>query len=268
MPPKIVGICPAAGRGTRLGDMPGSKELFPIGFHPYEINGAIKYYPKPISQYLLESMVSAGAERLFMIVSSGKEELMRFYGNGQRIGAKIAYLYQETLNGMPFALDLPFDWLQNEITLFGMPDTLIEPRDAFAQLLAAHLANKDDVTLGLFKTANPQKFGMVELDDNDNIIYCIDKPDQTHLEYLWGIAVWNYNFSIVLHEYLEKYLKPGLESELVLSKVFSRAIAVNLKVRGYKFLNGSYLDIGTVDDLRQTILHVLEKYPGPGADRE
>jgi glucose-1-phosphate thymidylyltransferase len=145
-----------------------------------------------------------------------------------------------------------------------MPDTLIEPSDAFARLLAAHIDREDDVTLGLFKTSRPQKFGMVELDQEHNIVYCIDKPDRTHLDYLWGLAVWNYRFTQLLHEFVSQSSAQGVTSEVVLSTVFSRAIALNFKVRGVPFEDGFYFDIGTADDLWLTMTHILKNKPIPG----
>ncbi len=260
---KIIGICPAAGQGTRLGYMPGSKELITIGFYQQVVEGEILYCPKAISHYLVESMVQAGAKNIFFVIGQGKYDLLRFYGDGSRFNAQIAYLFQEELNGMPFAIDLSYDWITEEtITLFGMPDTLIEPRTAFEQLLAVFQQNEDDVTLGLFKTDKPHKFGMVEMEGR-NVVHIIDKPVQTSLKYLWGMAVWNYKFSSLMHECLQQKLKKGLVTEVVLGDIFIHAITSGLRVGGYSFDEGHYLDIGTADDLYKAMLHALERYPHP-----
>jgi len=258
---KIIGICPAAGKGTRLGNMPGSKELITIGFQTQA--DEFVYYPKAISQYLVEAMTQAGTENIFFVVGEGKYDLLKFYGDGHRFGVKIAYLFQEKLNGMPFAIDLAYDWnSEDTLTLFGMPDTLIEPRDAFTQLLAISQQHDDDVVLGLFKTDKPHKFGMVEMVER-KVVRIIDKPVQASLEYLWGIAVWNYKFSSLMHKYLQQELKNGLTTEVILGDVFLQAIAKGLKVSGYAFENGRYFDIGTVDDLYRAMMYALETYPHP-----
>jgi glucose-1-phosphate thymidylyltransferase len=256
----LVGICPAAGHGKRLGPLPISKELFPIGFHYYTVNKETRLYPKPISQYLIESMVKANARKIFMVISSHKKSLIDFYKNGTQFGTQIAYIYQEIQTGMPFALDLAFNWIdENTITLFGMPDTLFEPRNAFSMLLETHLCNGSDVTLGLFKTNQPQKFGMVKLDTEQNALICIDKPKQTSLKYMWGIAVWNYKFSNFMHICLTDILAEKTNSEVVLSTIFNQAISdTTLKVQGYKFSEGYYIDIGTVQDLKRATLKAMQ----------
>ena len=81
MATKIAGIIPAAGQGTRLGPMPGCKELFPIGFQAYNVEGQTIYYPKAISQYLVEGLVGAGAEEIFIILGKEKHDIMNFYGD-------------------------------------------------------------------------------------------------------------------------------------------------------------------------------------------
>lgn len=258
-PLNLVGICPAAGHGKRLGPLPISKELFPIGFHCHTVNNETSLYPKPISHYLIESMVKAKARKIFMVISSHKKNLIDFYKNGTQFGTQIAYLYQEVQHGMPFALDLAFNWIdKNTTTLFGMPDTLFEPRNAFSLLLETHLYDGNDVTLGLFKTNQPQKFGMVKLDAKHNVLAFIDKPKHTSLKYMWGMAVWNYKFSDFMHTYLANISEERINSEVVLSTIFNKAIMdTTLKVQGHKFGEGYYIDIGTVQDLRRAILKTM-----------
>jgi len=243
--------------------MPGSKELVTIGFQQTSVAGHTHYAPKAISHYLVESMALAGAENIFFVIGREKYDVVKFYGDGSRFGVNIAYLFQEALNGMPFAIDLAYDWITDEtITLFGMPDTLIEPQNAFSQLLTAYHHHGDDVTLGLFTTDKPHKFGMVELDGRD-VTRIIDKPAHTSLRYLWGMAVWNYKFASLMHDYLKQELATGITAEVVLGDVFVYAMAQGLTVRGYAFDAGRYLDIGTVDDLYRAMTHALDNYPHP-----
>lgn len=261
--PNIIGICPAAGQAARLGHIPASKELITVGFQQEYKEGQTRYYPKPISQYLVESMIQSGAEKVFFVIGPGKYDLLNFYGNGSRFNVQIAYLFQEKLDGMPFAIDLSYSWItEKTTTLFGMPDTLIEPRNAFEELLEVFQQNDDDVTLGLFQTNKPHKFGMVETKGRD-IIHIVDKPAKTSLKYLWGIAVWGYEFSSLMHNYLKQKLRKDLVAEVVLGDVFVHAIANGLKVRGHKFNKGFYLDIGTADGLYGAMSYILKQYPHP-----
>jgi glucose-1-phosphate thymidylyltransferase len=250
-PQHIAGIIPAAGRGTRLAPLPFSKELFPLGYQKIPIDNKVQWRPKTVSQYLIERMVTAGVKRIFFILGTAKEAIMEYYGNGGRFGIDIAYLFQEELAGMPFALDLARPWLRDETVLFGMPDTIIQPKDVFRRLLQAHVARQADLTLGVFRTETPQKFGMVELDADDRVIRNVDKPKETNLEYMWGIGCWSPSFTELMGEFLKN--SPDAKREVVLSEVFQYAHEQNFNVRAVRLDDGEYLDIGTVDELRRAI---------------
>ncbi len=243
----IVGLIPAAGKGTRLAPFPCPKELFPVGYQDYEVNGRLERRPKVVSQYLLEQMVKAGARRIFIIVGEGKQDIMHYYGAGRRFGTNVAYLYQDVLRGMPFALDLAYPWLRGETVIFGMPDTIVEPRDAFARLVAHHQAREADLTLGIFDTDTPWKFSPVKLDDEGRVVYNVDKPCQTDLYNTWGICCWGPRFTELMHHFLAQIAQK--DREVVLSEVFGEALRQDLAVYGLYFADGQYLDIGTADEL-------------------
>lgn len=243
----IVGLIPAAGKGTRLYPFPCPKELFPIGYQDIQINGSTMKRPKVISQYLIENIILAGAQRIFIILGEDKHDIMRYYGDGSRFGVDFAYLYQEQLHGMPFALNLANPWMNDAIVLFGMPDTIIEPKDTFKKLLAFHKSSSSDLTLGLFSTENSSKFGMVDIDDENNIRSIIDKPKQTTFKYMWGCGCWSQSFTSLMHDFLTT--NPFSGREIVLGDLFMLAVEVGLKVTGLIFENGKYIDIGTVEEL-------------------
>lgn len=243
----IVGLIPAAGKGTRLAPFPCPKELFPVGYQDYEVKGNIERRPKVVSQYLFEEMLAAGAERIFIIVGEDKHDILRYYGDGHRFGAQVCYLYQEELRGMPFALDLAYPWLRGETVVFGMPDTIVEPKDAFAQMLHRHWATGADLTLGLFATEAPWKLCPVETDDQGRVTYLVDKPRQTHLRNTWGICCWGERFTELMHQYLLE--APYAGKEIVLADVFNEALRQGWNVQGLHFTDGQYLDIGTAEEL-------------------
>ena len=244
---QIVGIIPAAGKGTRLYPFPCPKELFPVGFQDFTLDGVIQKRPKVISQYVIENIIRAGAERIFIILGDDKHDIMRYYGDGSYFGAGIAYLYQEKLKGMPYALNLARDWLVDNTVLFGMPDTIVEPKNVFQRLIQFHQQEQADLTLGLFHTQNPSKFGMVEFDESLDITFIIDKPQQTDLTYMWGCACWSPRFTKLLDDFLRA--NPYKGKEAVLGDVFTHAIENGLRVKGLPFDDGQYIDIGTADEL-------------------
>lgn len=244
---KIAAIIPAAGKGTRLAPFPCPKELYPIGYQDYLVGEQVEQRPKVISQYIIENLRGANAEQLFMILGDGKHDIMRYYGDGSRFGVKMVYLYQERLAGMPFAIDLAYDWVKDKDIVFGMPDTIVEPADAFDQMLARHREWKSDLTLGLFPTDTPQKFGMVALKPDNQVDYTIDKPKNSDLKYMWGSACWSPRFTELLHSFCEE--NAATPTELVLGDVFNLALKKGFAVYGMPFDDGQYIDIGTAREL-------------------
>ena len=256
---QLVGIIPAAGKGTRVAPLPGSKELFPIGFGEVEIEGKKRHYPKVISQYLVDQMVTAGVKQIYMIISEGKWDILKYYGNGKHFGAQIAYLMVDELHGMPYTINTAFPYLENSTVLFGMPDTIFRPVDALRLLLAQHELYGADLTLGLFGTDQPQRFGMVEFDDEHHLITCIDKPNQTHLNFMWGNACWGPAFSKLLNDELQITLSgESMKSEIVLGDYFIKAVKMGLNVCVHPFIKGEYVDIGSPKDLKRAVIRFVE----------
>lgn len=244
---RIVAIIPAAGKGSRLFPFPCPKELFPVGYQDIQIGSRLEKRPKVVSQYLLENLVAAGAGRIFIILGEGKHDIMRYYGDGTRFGTRVSYLFQEILRGMPSAIDLARPWLTDETVLFGMPDTIIEPRDAFSKLLDFHHDQGDVLTLGLFATDNPAKFGMVDFDRTGRVLGTVDKPEQTDLTHMWGCACWSPEFTSLLNDFLVQNSRQ--EGEMVLGDVFNYCLDLGKKVSGLVFERGRYIDIGTTKEL-------------------
>jgi glucose-1-phosphate thymidylyltransferase len=121
-------------------------------------------------------------------------------------------------------------------------------------LVDFHWAESSDLTLGLFRTRNPSKFGMVGFDSHYDIIVHEDKPAHTQLQWLWGIACWGRRFSELLHATIAAALPQ--EHEMVLGNIFDAALACGFRVKGLPFEDGSYIDIGTYNDLK----FALERY--------
>ncbi len=251
---KLIGLIPAAGQAKRISPLPYSKELLPIGFYELSVNGNVISRPKAVSQYVLESMVSAGVERVYIILNRNKFDILRYYGNGSEFGVSIAYLVVDHLGGMPYTLNQAQPWLTDETVLLGMPDTIFTPANAYVRLLTHHNADNDDLTIGLFRTNLPHRFGMVELTPDDRVLYIIDKPPQSDLIWMWGVACWSPQFTQFMNEFLSE--RPPAEREVVLGDIFQAAIQAGLQVRAVRFDEGTYLDIGTPEDLRLAIERV------------
>jgi glucose-1-phosphate thymidylyltransferase len=254
----LFGVIPAGGRGIRLAPYPGPKELFPIGWQPYTLEGQVHRRPKVISQYVVEGMVQAGVSRILMIVGEHKYDLLRYYGSGERLGVHISYLFQEDPRGMVHAIDLAYPWTRGGRVVFGMPDTILYPHDALSRLLDHHRNHAAGLTLGLFATNRPEKFGMVEVDGTGRVVYHVDKPRHTNLKLMWGCAVWEPAFTELIHEIRNTEAQEHRGRELVLGDAIDAALARGMPVAGYQFANGFYVDIGTYDEIIEAQARIAE----------
>lgn len=251
---KLVGLFPAAGRGSRLGTIPCSKEIMPLGFQASAMvseNDEELWHPVTAIETHLRAFKLAGVQQVGIVVGQAKWDIVRYLGNGERFELPIAYFYQEQLHGMPFALDLAYPWVKKATILFSMPDTLITPINALSRLVAHHRLRKADVTLGLFNTEMPHKFGMVELGDKDQIVNFVDKPTQTHLKLMWGCAVWSSRFTRFMHDYLAAIELPS--QEVVLSDLFLAALKAGYYIEPFQIPDGHYHDIGTPESFQTAV---------------
>lgn len=255
----LIGVLPAAGRGSRLGPIPSSKEVMPLGFVRGQSVGGAQNGWKPFTtiEAHLQAFKDAGIEKVVVILGHNKFDIMEYLGGGARYGLRISYVFQDELRGMPFALDLAQPWSLGATTVFTMPDTLIEPADATARLVRSHEQADADLSLGLFETDNPAKFGMVELDSENRIVSFVDKPHTTDLHLMWGLAVWSPKFATFMHDRLAS--TPLTDNETVLSDIFDEALQAGMHVQGVELKGCTYNDIGTPEEFQRVVGHLARR---------
>ena len=258
---EVIGLVPAGGKATRIAPLPCSKELYPIGFQ--SLNEEVTVRPKVVTHYLLEKMCFAGITKAYIVLRDGKWDIPAYFGDGKMLNMHLAYLMMRLPFGVPYTIDQAYPFVQDSIVAFGFPDIIFKPDDAFEQLLAKQAKTNADVVLGLFPVDEPQKWDMVDIDDNCRIRQIIIKPPQTHLRYTWIIAVWKPVFTKFIHEYLskaqvtKKHINVGHEgsgeSELFMSDIIQRAIDNDMQVESVLFPDSTCLDIGTPADLAKAV---------------
>lgn len=243
----VIGLLPAGGQATRLSPLPLSKELYPIGFW-LDRDGKPK--PKAVGHYLLEKMRLAGITKAFFILRSGKWDIPAYFGDGAMLNMHLGYLTVHVPYGVPYTLNQAYPFVQNAIVALGFPDILFQPENAFKRILTRLAATQSDVVLGLFPTEQHWKAGMVEFNSTGQVLQIIEKPPQTHLQYMWAIAVWTPRFSQFLHQFLQTHTAG---TELPIGNVIQAGIEAGLRVEAETFSEGSYLDVGTPEDLARAI---------------
>jgi glucose-1-phosphate thymidylyltransferase len=235
----IIGLIPAAGKGSRL-KLPYPKELYPI---------IRQNRYKPVSQYVVESLTASGVSHIVFVINETKHQLIGYFGDGNRFGCNISYVVQEQREdenqsaspGLAHALNSAYHIAKGKTICFGMADTIMTPKDIFRQVLnSSH--PPDDVLLGLFIPENPQKFGMVRFKADGEVIEINDKPAKTDLVYCWGFIVWRPKFT----EYLNQSI---LNGQADFAKIMNQAILDGLHFRAVPVENGTYSDLGTYEEI-------------------
>jgi dTDP-glucose pyrophosphorylase len=125
-----------------------------------------------------------------------------------------------------------------------MADTIMQPSNVFARAYDAATAD-DDVILVLFTTERPEKFGMVRLDKDHRALEIVDKPRETDLTEMWGCIIWRSRFTDHLHDCVHRQ---GIGD---FALIMNRAINQGMRFRGVHIVDGTYIDLGTYDEIME-----------------
>jgi glucose-1-phosphate thymidylyltransferase len=250
--PRIVGLLPAAGYATRLGPLPCSKEIYPIGSLPNPDGGTAR--PKVVSHYLLEKMRYAGIDQAYFILRDGKWDIPAHFKDGAPVDMHLGYLLVTVPYGAPWTLDAAYPFVRDSLVALGFPDILFSADDAYSKLIEHQQRSGADVVLGLFPADQPQATDMVAVEDHDRITQVTPKPLHTTLTHTWGIALWTPAFTEFMHDYLARLPVPTKETaELFVGHVIQAGIDRGLRVEGISVSDAPFLDIGVPDNLARAL---------------
>lgn len=252
----FIGLLPAAGRARRLAPLRYPKELLPIS---YEHDGTGGMRPRAVAEYAIEAIRLAEVVRVLVVVAPWKMDIVSYIGDGRQFGVDVGYLYQQDARGLPPALDLASPWCHGGHTVFALPDTIFEPRDALRTLRALYLDERADLALAIFPTPEPHRLGPVVLDGR-RVARVLDKPAVPPAANTWAAGIWNDDFTALLHDRANT-AEEGREP--VLGDVFERAIHEGMRVVGLEFRDGSFTDIGTPDGMLRCLAGT--RPPAPSA---
>ena len=230
------GIIPAAGIGSRIQPLAFSKELLPVGS---SVNDGGER-PRAVSEYLIERMVNAGADKICFVISPGKSDILDYFG-GHALSATIFYAVQERPAGLCDAIFRAAPLIApDEHVCVGLPDTIWFPEDALAHL-------PDDVlSLLLFPVNNPENFDAVIADDDTQVREVRVKRPDAASNWIWGAMKMPCS---ALRELRDLWLERGDE---YLGTLFNEYIARGGQVRGFK-TGDAYVDVGTLNGYREAL---------------
>ena len=164
----MKGIILAGGMGSRLypSTLSVSKQLLPI-------------YDKPMIYYPLSLVMMAGIKEI-LIITTKKDQLfyMQLLGNGQSLGIKLDYAIQEKPEGLSQAFMIGRDFIGKDSVLLVLGDNILYG-DGLISILkdSKNFVEKEKVAkIFGYKVSNPESFGIIELNDNDEIVSLEEKP--------------------------------------------------------------------------------------------
>ena len=174
---RVLGIVPAAGAATRLQPLAFSKEMLPVG-SALDEHGVER--PKAVSEFLVERMIHAGADRICVILSPEKDDIIPYYAR-HRAARRFCYVVQEQPHGLCDALFRALHVMRDdEDVLIGLPDTVWFPVDGFCQLPPGELS------FLLFEVNDPQRFDAVLTDADGRVREIRVKAEQPGTDWVWG----------------------------------------------------------------------------------
>lgn len=165
----IVGVIPAAGYGTRLGALSCSKEVIPIG-------------GRPVMDYLVERLRAAPCSEIRVVTRPEKIDVIR-YADRQR--AVVVEAHPES-SAQSIAAGLA-GLADADVVLFGFPDSLWEPVSGFRSLVPL-VKGGAEVALGLFRSADPERYDIVTLGPSGAVTRIETPPHRSSSRLIWGCA--------------------------------------------------------------------------------
>ncbi len=230
------GIVPAAGTGTRIQPLAFSKELLPVGSR---LDDGVER-PRAVSEYLLERMITAGADKICLVISPWKSDILQYYG-GNFGTASLAYAIQGQARGLCDAIFraaplIPAD----ETVLVGLPDTIWFPEHALS-LLA-----DDRLSFLLFPVERPELFDAVTTDEAGRVTAIEVKSPAASTRWVWGAIKMPGG---TLHALHALWRERGRVDEYV-GTLVNAWLAQGGEAQGVK-AGESYVDVGTLNGYRE-----------------
>lgn len=233
----MKGIILAGGSGTRLYPLTKvtSKQLLPV-------------YDKPMIYYPMSVLMNAGIRDILII--STPQDTSRFedlLGDGHQFGVNLTYAVQPSPDGLAQAFIIGTDFIGNEPVAMVLGDNIFAGHGLKKRLRAAvtNAESGKGATVFGYYVDDPERFGIVEFDQNSKAVSIEEKPENPKSNYC-VTGLYFYDNQVVDYA---KSLKPSARGELEitdLNRIYLEAGKLNVELLGQGF---TWLDTGTHESL-------------------
>ncbi len=216
-------------------------------------------YDKPMIYYPLSTLMLAGIKDILIITTpEDQQQFMRLLGDGKKWGCNIEYAKQEVPNGLAQAFVIGEKFIGNDKVALVLGDNIFYG-SGFSKLLQ-QAANSGQPTIFAYPVSDPERYGVVEFDENLAAVSLEEKPLKPKSNFAVP-GLYFYDNSVVK---IAKELKPGPRGEYEitdLNKIYleQKKLQVAVLDRGF-----AWLDTGTFDSLSDAseYVRVIEKRQG------
>lgn len=239
---KTMGIITAGGTGTRMRPL--------TDFMPKEL---LMYGNKPFIAYCLEAMSACKTQEVKVVVGHKKGLILDYVKGGSSWELDIQYVLQGSPKGLGDAVSLGMRGnLDVDTFILMLGDNIVQPYSEIGNMVDEHHQNDALATVLITEIEDPERYGVVKIDDSGCIVDTFEKPKEEKEKETYRLPNGKF-YAIsgvyILDKEMEKYLKrvkPGKNGEYQLTDALKLAIETK-RVRAYK-LQGTRIDVGTPRD--------------------